>query len=81
MGDRRQQRIQITYRDLAMFESLSTARFLTPQALEWLHFPEWEARYKAWQAKGKKDEVYEVTGRLYHRLKRMREVKPPLIGG
>src|SRR4051794_10023319 len=47
------QRLQITERDLAIFESLSTARFLTAQALEWLHFPDWEARYKAWQERGK----------------------------
>lgn len=80
MTDRKKQpRIQLTDRDIAIFESLSIARFLTPQAIEWLHFPEWEKRYRAWQAKGTEAGVYEVTGRLYDRLRRMRELKPPLV--
>jgi hypothetical protein len=73
------QRLQITERDLAIFESLSTARFLTAQALEWLHFPDWEARYKAWQERGKDAGPYEVSGRLYGRLRRFREVRSPLV--
>ena len=80
MAERKKpQRIQITERDLAIFESLSAARFLTPQALEWLHFPDWEARYKAWQERGKDAGPYEVSGRLYGRLRRFREVRPPLV--
>lgn len=36
-------------RDLDLFQSLSDARFLTVEALEWLHFPIWRERYEQWQ--------------------------------
>jgi hypothetical protein len=62
-----------------MLESIATARYLTAHALEWLHFPGWEERYRAWQAAGPEAGGYGVSGRLYARLKRMREVDPPLV--
>lgn len=76
---RRPKALMVTERDLEMLTSLGVARYLTAQALEWLHFPKWEERYRAWQGRGNPNEPYAVTGRLYERLKRMREVRPPLV--
>lgn len=39
-------RLRITKRDIAILHSLSTARFLTAQTIEWLHFPDWRARWE-----------------------------------
>jgi Replication-relaxation len=73
------QQLRVGERDIAMLESIATARYLTAHALEWLHFPGWEERYRAWLAKGPEAGGYGVSGRLYARLKRMREVDPPLV--
>ncbi len=66
----------ITERDIAIFESLSIARFLTAEAIEWLHYPGWKARYAAMQGN---EHDYAVTGALYSRLKRLRGIKPSLL--
>jgi hypothetical protein len=71
--------LRVGERDIAMLESIATARYLTAHALEWLHFPGWEERYRAWMAAGPEAGGYPVSGRLYARLKRLREVDPPLV--
>ncbi len=64
--------LRITDRDLAILQSLAAARFLTIEALEWLHFPnrrsQWEAAYHAQQP-------YISSRSLYDRMKRMHEAK------
>jgi hypothetical protein len=35
-------------RDLDLFQSLSDARYLTIEQIEWLHFPIWRERYGQW---------------------------------
>lgn len=62
------QRIQITERDVALFHSLATARYLTAETLEWLHFPTWRERWTAAQQAGK---PYYPSSLLYSRLKRL----------
>src|SRR5687768_3043093 len=37
--------LRVTERDLDLFQSLSTARYLTAEHIEWLHFPAWWERY------------------------------------
>lgn len=72
--------IRLTERDIAIFESLSTARFLTAEAIEWLHFPEWKERYRRWAQDTEPDKKpYAISGRLYGRLKAFREANPPLV--
>jgi hypothetical protein len=44
------QRITLMTRDLDIFWSLYEARYLTIEAIEWLHFPQWRERYAQWQA-------------------------------
>jgi hypothetical protein len=40
--------IQIQERDLDILYSLSVGRYLTVPAIEWLHYPGWRERYKAY---------------------------------
>src|SRR5262245_27943120 len=48
--------IQIQERDLDILYSLSVGRYLTAPAIEWLHYPGWRERYKAYLERQKKDE-------------------------
>jgi hypothetical protein len=43
--DTLRRKFQVTKRDLAMPASIVLARYLTAEALEWLHFPERQARW------------------------------------
>ena len=58
---------QVTRRDLDMLASIVVARYLTAEALEWLHWPTWRDRWKAAQAGGKAEE-YRPAPHLYRRL-------------
>jgi hypothetical protein len=60
-------------RDVAMLLSVETARYLTIPALEWLHFPQWRARYKRHIAQGGTPATYQPDSNLYHRLKLLAE--------
>lgn len=62
--------IRITERDIAMFQSLSTARYLTVEELEWLHFPDWRTR---WEAAHQRGHTYWRSSLLYSRLRRLSE--------
>lgn len=66
------QALRITDRDLAILQSLATARYLTIEALEWLHFPH---RRTAWEAAYQTQQPYKPTSLLYNRMKRMHEAK------
>jgi hypothetical protein len=57
-------RLRITERDIAILHSLSTARFLTAQAIEWLHFPAWRARWEQHTAVRSSYPAPRVYGRL-----------------
>jgi hypothetical protein len=69
--------IVITERDLALFESLSTARYLTVEALEWLHFPGWADRYQRHleALKSNPQARYQPSSLLYSRLRRLHEAE------
>jgi hypothetical protein len=60
-------KFQVTRRDLEMLASIVVARYLTAEALEWLHWPTWRDRWKAAQAAGKAAE-YRPAPHLYRRL-------------
>ena len=60
-------RFSLTTRDVEMLESIATARYITAEALEWLHFPTWRTRWKAAKAAGKA-ESYRPAPHLYRRL-------------
>jgi hypothetical protein len=62
-------RLRITERDIAILHSLSTARFLTAQAIEWLHFPDWRARWEQQSAAGR----YYPAPRVYGRLRQLEQ--------
>src|SRR5688572_1451547 len=62
-------RLRITERDIAMLHSLSTARFLTAQAIEWLHFPDWRAR---WEQHTRACRYYPAP-RVYGRLRQLEQ--------
>ncbi|HEY0606144.1 MAG TPA: replication-relaxation family protein [Herpetosiphonaceae bacterium] len=64
--------LRITDRDLAILQSLADARYLTIEALEWLHFPH---RRGAWEAAYQAQQLYKPTSLLYNRMKRMHEAK------
>lgn len=70
-------RLVITPRDLQMLASLNAARFLTVEALEWLHFPTWCDRYAKWQVKAARGTTrhYMPSAQLYSRLRRMEAAK------
>jgi hypothetical protein len=60
-------RFYLTPRDVEMLASINIARYITPQALEWLHFPTWRDRWAAAQAAGT-PEAYRPAPHLYRRL-------------
>src|SRR5215212_9851534 len=62
-------RLRITQRDIAMLHSLNTARFLTAQAIEWLHFPDWRAR---WEQHTRARRYYPAP-RVYGRLRALEQ--------
>ncbi len=65
-------RLRITERDIAMLHSLSTARFLTAQAVEWLHFPDWRARWEQHIAEPRQRR-YHPAPRVYGRLRQLEQ--------
>jgi protein involved in plasmid replication-relaxation len=67
-----QPRLRITQRDIAIFESLSTARFLTAHAIEWLHFPGWQQRWEQHTALSRRRR-YLPTPRVYGRLRQLEQ--------
>lgn len=62
-------RFRLTERDIAMLDSLHSARFLTAQAIEWLHFPDWRKR---WQARDQGQPYYPAP-RVYGRLRQLEQ--------
>lgn len=64
--------LRLTDRDLAILRSLAEARYLTIEALEWVHFPH---RRTAWEAAYQAQQLYKPTSLLYNRMKRMHEAK------
>jgi len=73
--------IQIQERDLAILYSLSVGRYLTASAIEWLHYPTWRERYKAYLERQKTDEslVYRPLNHVYRRLIALRAGEVPLV--
>ena len=70
-------RFHPTPRDLEMLWSLSQARYLTAEELEWLHFPTWRTRWTAWHAKHTAGDParYLPSAQLYSRLRGMEALK------
>lgn len=62
--------VRIQPRDVEILISLGTARYLTVQALEWLHVPTWRARWTRYQQEKRE---YHPIGNLYRRLEAMRD--------
>ena len=61
-------------RDLDILHSLSIARFLTAQELEWLHYPAWRSIYKAHyeQAQKGQESHYRPAPNFYRRMAQLR---------
>lgn len=70
-------RFRPTLRDLEMLFSLSQARYLTADALEWLHFPTWRTRWTAWNEKHTAGDParYLPSAQLYSRLRSMEALR------
>jgi hypothetical protein len=64
-------RIALMTRDLDIFWSLHEARYLTIEAIEWLHFPQWHKRHVQWQEAQTAGETksYIATTQAYTRLR------------
>jgi DNA-binding PadR family transcriptional regulator len=62
--------IRLQERDLDMLHSLSIGRYLTVQALEWLHFPTWRERWRRHQLGG--NGAYYPLPNVYRRLEGLR---------
>ncbi len=62
---------RLVERDVAMLASIGRAGVLTATALEWLHWPTWEARYRTWRATRPDlpTALYRPTTRVYDRLR------------
>lgn len=73
--------IQLQERDLAILYSLSVGRYLTAPAIEWLHYPGWRERYKAYLERQKVDEAlhYRPLNHVYRRLIALRAGEAPLV--
>jgi hypothetical protein len=74
-------RRRLVERDLDMLASLSAGRYLTVQALEWLHFPGWRERYQRYleARETERDLVFRPAPHVYHRLGALREAAPALV--
>jgi hypothetical protein len=66
------QRLVLTERDIAIFKSLSEARCLEVESVEWLHYPTWRERWEVAQQVGKK---HKPTTQAYIRLARFAEAR------
>jgi hypothetical protein len=66
--------IVIQARDLDILHSLSVGRYLTVEALEWLHVPGWRQRWRAFQQQGAHDPErrYYPTVSVYRRMAGLR---------
>ena len=64
--------IRLQPRDLDMLHSLGVARFLTVQALEWLHYPSWRENWTKHQQQPTPKRSYYPAPNLYRRLEGMR---------
>jgi hypothetical protein len=64
----RTRRLQV--RDVDMLAALSIGRYLTAEALEWLHFPQWRGRYRAYLERARTDKGarYVLDSHVYKRL-------------
>jgi len=73
--------IYLQERDLDMLVSLSAGRYLTVEALEWLHYPDWRERYKTFLERRTGDPalVWRPTPNLYRRLRALRADPEPLV--
>lgn len=58
---------RLTQRDIAMLDTVSTARFITAEALEWLHIPGWLERWQTHHETG--HGPYLISRYLYVRLR------------
>lgn len=73
-------RVALTPRDYAILWSLHQARYLGVESIEWLHFPQWRARYATWPP-GRR---YKATSQAYTRMQQLqsaglvRRVKRPV---
>ena len=68
-------RIRLQSRDLDILHSLGVGRYLTIQALEWLHIPSWRTRWQAHQeanGNGTAKRGYYPLPNLYRRLEGLR---------
>jgi DNA-binding PadR family transcriptional regulator len=65
----------LTQRDFALLSSLEAARYLTAQAIEWLHWPSWQERWQHWRAACSSEHhlPYKASTSLYTRLKRLEQ--------
>lgn len=64
--------IRLQARDLDMLYSLGVGRYLTVQALEWLHVPTWRARWQAHRDNDQGKRGYYPLPNLYRRLEGLR---------
>lgn len=73
--------IRLQERDLDVFASLSVARYLTVEGIEWLHYPTWRERYKRYVAQRETDlnVVYSPAANIYHRLVALRAAPGALV--
>ncbi len=75
MARRSPQSLALTQRDLEMLWSLSQARYLPVEALEWLHVGSWQQRWQRWRDNGSSTHRYRPSTRLYERLHRMEQAE------
>ena len=75
------QPIRLQERDLDMLRSISTGRYLSVPAIEWLHYPGWRERYKVYFEQRKTDAAatFYPTPKLYKRLRALREGPTPFV--
>jgi hypothetical protein len=73
--------IRLQERDLDILHSLSVGRYLTAPAIEWLHFPGWRERYKAYLEQRKTDPTasFYPKSDVYRRLVALRAGDDPLV--
>jgi hypothetical protein len=64
--------LHVQPRDIDILQSLAEGRYLSAEALAWLHFPSWRQRYRAWRATHEVTATWKPGSAVYDRLRLLR---------
>jgi DNA-binding PadR family transcriptional regulator len=64
--------LHVQPRDIDILQSLAEGRYLSAEALAWLHFPSWRQRYRTWRTTHEASTTWKPGSAVYDRLRMLR---------